>query len=247
MKAGGLDGAARCVSGPGMRIDVVIPALDEASSIGSLVHRLQRPPVRNVLVVDNGSGDGTARAAREAGATVIPEPRRGYGSACLAGIRALPPDSDLVVFLDADGSDDPTYLATLVEPIVAGRADLVVGARRGAVEAGALTPMQRVGNVVAAGWLRARFGLQATDLGPFRAIRRSALDRLAMRDPDYGWTVEMQIKAARAGLRYAEIAVPYRRRVGRSKISGTVRGTVGASVKILWLLARYDWMGGRHA
>ncbi len=226
-----------------MRIDVIIPALDEASSVGGVVRAVLRPPVRHVLVVDNGSGDGTAQVAREAGAVMIPEPRRGYGSACLAGMRALPADTDLVVFLDADGSDDPAYLGCLVEPIVAGRADLVVGARRGAIEAGALTPMQRVGNAVAAGWLRARFGLQATDLGPFRAIRRSALDRLGMSDPDYGWTVEMQIKAARAGLRYAEVAVPYRRRLGRSKISGTVRGTVGASVKILGLLARYDWKG----
>lgn len=239
---------ARC-SAPtaGMYIDVIIPALDEASSVGGVVRGLLRLPVRHVLVVDNASQDGTARAAEQAGALVISEPRRGYGSACLAGMRALPPDTDLVVFLDADGSDDPAYLASLVEPITEGRADLVVGARRGAIETGALTPMQRVGNAVAARWLRARFGLQATDLGPFRAIRRSALDQLGMCDPDYGWTVEMQIKAARAGLRYTEVAVPYRRRVGRSKISGTLRGTVGASVKILRLLARYDWMRGARS
>ncbi|MFW6066954.1 MAG: glycosyltransferase family 2 protein [Myxococcota bacterium] len=229
-----------------MPVDVVIPALDEAASIGGVVSAvLRQPPVRSVVVVDNGSSDGTAEIARGAGARVVAEPRRGYGAACQAGIAALPPDTDVVVFLDADASDDPAELPDLVEPILRGEADLVVGSRRlGRVEPGALTLPQRVGNRIASEWLRRRFGMDATDLGPFRAIRASALSALGMRDPGYGWTVEMQIKAARAGLRYVEVPVSYRRRIGRSKISGTVRGVVGASTKILGMLALYD-LGGR--
>lgn len=224
-----------------MRVDVVVPALDEALSIAFVVRTVPRPPVRAIYVVDNGSSDDTADRARAAGAEVVHEPRRGYGSACLAGIAALPCDTDVVVFLDADGSDDPTGIPALVEPIARGRADLVVGSRvLGAAERGALTLQQRFGNAIAAGWLRLRFRLAATDLGPLRAIRRSCLAELGMSDRSYGWTVEMQIKAARAGLRYLEVPVPYRRRLGRSKVSGTVRGTVGASLKILGLLAWHD-------
>jgi glycosyltransferase involved in cell wall biosynthesis len=223
-------------------IDVIIPALDEQACVGAVVTRVPRPPVRMVLVVDNGSTDDTAGEARRAGATVVREPRRGYGSACLAGMAALPADSSLVVFLDADGSDDPGLIPELLRPILEGRADLVVGARAASrAERGALTMLQRVGNQIAARWLRARFGLRATDLGPFRAIRRSALDALDMRDRGYGWTVEMQIKAARARLRYAEVPVTCRRRrAGRSKVAGTLAGVVGASVKILGLLAWHD-------
>ncbi|MBI3074333.1 MAG: glycosyltransferase family 2 protein [Deltaproteobacteria bacterium] len=220
-------------------VAIIIPALNEEASIESVVRSIPNPPVRHIIVVDNGSTDRTAALARGVLATVVQEPRRGYGSACLAGIRALPSDVDVVVFMDADGSDDASQLRALVTPIEEGRADLVVGARR-PIEAGALTPQQRVGNAVAAWWLRARFGIAATDLGPFRAIRRSSLLRLGMRDPDYGWTVEMQIRAARIGLGYEEIVVPYRRRIGRSKISGTFKGTLLASFKILGLLARYD-------
>jgi glycosyltransferase involved in cell wall biosynthesis len=224
-----------------VRVDVIVPALDEALSIASVVRAVPRPPVRAIYVVDNGSSDDTANKARAAGAEVVHEPRRGYGSACLAGIGALPPDTDVVVFLDADGSDDPAGITALIKPIARGHADLVVGSRAlGEVEHGALMPHQRLGNAVAAGWLRLRFGLAATDLGPLRAIRRSCLASLCMSDRSYGWTVEMQIKAARAGLRYLEVPVPYRRRVGRSKVSGTVRGTVGASLKILGLLAWHD-------
>ncbi|MFQ5664955.1 MAG: glycosyltransferase family 2 protein [Candidatus Binatia bacterium] len=226
-----------------MRVDVIIPALNEVRSVADVVHAVRRPPVRSVFVVDNGSTDGTGEAARRAGAQVVVEPRRGYGSACLAGIRQLPADTDVVVFIDADGSDEPALLPVLLRPIADGQADFVVGARgaRG-VERGALTRPQRVGNALASRWLRARFGLPATDLGPFRAIRRSALDAIGMSDRDYGWTVEMQIKAARAHLRYQEVPVPYRRRVGVSKISGTMRGTIGAALKIVTLLARYDFL-----
>jgi len=225
-----------------MRVDVVIPALNEAHTIGDVVRGIPRPPVRGVTVVDNGSTDGTAERARHAGADVVVERRRGYGSACLAGLGSLQPDCDVVVFLDADGGDDPSWIPRLLEPIVAGRADLVVGSRTlGDVEPGALAPQQRVGNAIAATWLRVRFRLPATDLGPFRAIRRRSLDELAMADRDYGWTVEMQIKAARKGLRYTEVPVPYRRRrAGTSKVAGTVRGTLGAAFKILGLLAWHD-------
>jgi glycosyltransferase involved in cell wall biosynthesis len=198
--------------------------------------------VRDVVVVDNGSADRTSERARAAGARVVLEPRRGYGAACLAGLAALAADTDVIVFLDADGSDDPTVLPSLVEPINLGSADLVVGTRmRGAIQHGAVTPQQRIGTAVAAAWLRVRFGLPATDLGPFRAIRRESLEVLRMTDRTYGWTVEMQIKAARHGLRYTEVPVPYRRRLhGSSKVSGTVRGTLGATIKILGLLAWHD-------
>lgn len=225
-----------------MNVDVIIPALDEEQSIRSVLAAIPQPPVRTVTVVDNGSRDATAERARAAGARVVSEPRRGYGAACLAGLAALPEDTDIIVFLDADGSDDPAQIVPLIAPILSGAADLVVGSRTGpGVERGALTPQQRIGNQVASVWLRTRYGLAATDLGPLRAIRKDALDSLAMADRDYGWTVEMQIKAARKGLRYAEVVVPYRCREGRSKISGTLRGTIGASAKILGLLARYEW------
>lgn len=222
-----------------MAVDVIIPALDEERVIGSVVAALDRRLVRHVLVVDNGSRDATAQRARDSGARVVFEPRRGYGQACLTGLSALEPGCEVVAFLDGDGSDVPSELASLVEPILAGVADLVVGARR-PVERGALTPQQRIGNAVAAAWLRRRYGLPATDLGPFRAIRLSSLCALGMRDRNWGWTVEMQVRAARAGLRYLERPVTYRRRVGQSKISGTLRGTLGASVKILSTLARHD-------
>lgn len=225
-------------------IHVIVPALDESATIAAVVASALRMAVSSVTVVDNGSGDDTAGVARRAGARVVVEPERGYGAACLAGLRALPPrgtcgHDEVVVFLDADGSDAADRMPELVEPIVDGTADLVVGARR-ACESGALTGPQRVGNAIAATWLRLRFGLRASDLGPFRAIRRSSLDALGMRDRGYGWTVEMQIKAARTGLRYREVRVPYRRRQGgRSKISGSIRGSIGAGVTIIGLLVRH--------
>lgn len=227
-----------------MNVDVIIPALNEERAVGDVVRSLSRAIVREVIVVDNGSTDRTSTVAQQAGARVVTEPKRGYGAACLAGIAALQPDNDIVVFVDADGSDDLSILPALLEPIVHDRADLVIGSRTlGIAEPGAITPQQRVGNAIASAWLRTRFGLPATDLGPFRAIRRNALQELGMVDRNYGWTVEMQIKAARKGFRYAEVAAPYRKRVGVSKISGTVRGTLGASFKIIGLLARYDLAG----
>ncbi len=223
-------------------IDVIIPALNEEQAVSGVVERISKERIRDIIVVDNGSDDGTAERARQAGAEVVSEPRRGYGNACLAGLAHLRPGCDIVVFLDADGSDDTDALDDLLAPIIAGDIDIMVGSRsRGRAEAGALSPQQRVGNSIAATWLRWRFGMPATDIGPFRAIRRTALTGLVMRDQNYGWTIEMQIKAAQQGLRYGEIPVNYfRRSVGASKVSGTIRGTLGASVKILGWLAVYD-------
>ena len=226
-----------------LAIDVVIPALDEEAALPRVLAALPRPPVRRVLVVDNGSTDRTAEVASRAGAEVLREPRRGYGSACLAGLRALeraasPPD--VLVFLDADYSDHPEEVPRLVEPIARGMADLVVGSRvLGRREHRALLPQARLGNWVASTLLRLRYGVRVSDLGPFRAIRFTSLCELAPSDPDYGFTAELQVKALRAGLRYAEVPVSYRRRIGRSKITGTLAGSVRAGYKILSTILRH--------
>jgi glycosyltransferase involved in cell wall biosynthesis len=224
-----------------MRVDVIIPALDEERALPRVLAEIPRPPVRRVVVADNGSRDRTAQVAREGGAEVVHEPARGYGRACLRAIAHLGGDPpDVVVFLDGDHSDRPAELPSLLTPIVEGRADLVIGSRtRGAAERGSLTPQQRVGNAIACLALRRLYGARYSDLGPFRAIRWETLVALGMRDLDYGWTIEMQVKAARLGVPHAEVPVSYRRRIGVSKVSGTVRGTLGASRKILWTLARY--------
>lgn len=213
-------------------IAAVIPALNEAASIGQVLDEIPGW-VDMVLVADNGSTDGTAAVAAEHGARVIDAPRRGYGAACLAGIAALDAP-DIVVFLDADHSDHPEEMAALVDPIIDGGADLVIGSRvLGKHEPGALTPQARFGNWLATRLLRLFWGVSYTDLGPFRAIRYRTLLELGMADPDYGWTVEMQVKAALHGVPSREAPVSYRKRVGVSKISGTVRGVIGASYKIL--------------
>jgi glycosyltransferase involved in cell wall biosynthesis len=227
---------------------VLIPALDEEPALPGVLAAIPRagPPgpdswrVRTIVVVDNGSRDRTAQVARAAGAVVVAEPRRGYGAACLAGLatlRATPPA--IVVFMDADASDDPSQLGALLEPLIRDRADLVIGSRtRGEREPGSLTLAQRFGNRLATALLGALFGLRATDLGPFRAVRWEVLESLRMRDRDFGWTVEMQARAARAGRTVVEVPVRYRRRRGRSKISGTVGGVLGAGAKILFTIAR---------
>ena len=224
-----------------MRVDVIIPALDEERALPRVLAEIPRPPVRRVVVADNGSRDRTAQVAREGGAEVVHEPARGYGRACLRAIAHLAGDPpDVVVFLDGDHSDRPAELPSLLTPIIEGRADLVIGSRtRGVAERGSLTPQQRVGNAIACLALRRLYGARYSDLGPFRAIRWETLVALGMRDLDYGWTIEMQVKAARLGVPHAEVPVSYRRRIGVSKVSGTVRGTLGASRKILWTLARY--------
>lgn len=219
-------------------IDVIIPAYNEEQAIGRVVRAIPSALVREVIVADNGSADRTAEEARAAGAHVIPAPRRGYGSACLAGIqylRSLPADShpDAVAFLDGDYSDHPEELRLLVEQMNLGY-DLVVGSRtRGHAARGSLTPQQRFGNWLATRMIRRLYGYNFTDLGPFRLIRWPSLLSLEMRDPNYGWTVEMQVKALRQGLRCAEVPVSYRTRIGQSKVSGTVKGSVLAGYKII--------------
>lgn len=224
-----------------MIVDVIIPALDEERALPHVLAEIPRERVRRVVVADNGSRDRTALVAREAGAEVVSEPRRGYGAACLRALGHLASDPpDVVVFLDGDRSDCPSELPRLLAPIERGEAELVIGSRTlGRAERGSLTPQQRAGNAVACAALRLLYRVRYSDLGPFRAIRWASLDALEMRDLDYGWTVEMQVKAARRGVRYAEVPVSYRRRIGESKVSGTLRGTLGASQKILWTLARH--------
>ena len=227
-------------------VDVVIPALNEAQALPAVLRGLRGAPtpgftLRDIVVADNGSTDTTAAVARGAGAQVVREPRRGYGAACLAALdhlRSRPPE--VVVFIDADGSDDPSQLADLVTPLLEARADLVIGSRAlGEREAGALTPVQAFGNSVATDLMRVFYGARFTDLGPFRAIRWPALERLRMRDRDFGWTVEMQTRALRAHLSCVEVPVRYRRRrAGRSKVAGTLGGMIGAGWKILFTIAR---------
>jgi glycosyltransferase involved in cell wall biosynthesis len=220
------------------RISVIIPAVDEEDAVGLVIAEIP-PVVHEVIVVDNGSRDQTAEVARKAGARVVSEPRRGYGRACLAGIAAAD-RPDVIVFLDGDHSDYPAQLPDVTAPILEGRADMVIGSRNlGRREAGAHPWHAVLGTRLCVGFMNLTAGSRATDLGPFRAITAEALGRLDMRDPNYGWTVEMQIKAARAGLRVVEVPVDYRPRIGRSKVSGTVSGSVKAGTKILALIARY--------
>jgi glycosyltransferase involved in cell wall biosynthesis len=229
-------------------LDVVIPALNEEASLPLVLAALPRPLVRRVVVADNGSLDATAVVARAAGALVVAAPRRGYGSACLAGLSYLrehePPE--LVAFVDADYSDHPEELPRLIAPLLDGSADLVIGSRiLGRRERGALLPQARAGNLVACLLIRLLYGHRFTDLGPFRAARWQALEALGMADTNFGWTAEMQVKALRRRLRVVEVPVSYRRRVGASKITGTVAGTVRAGYKILWTVLRYS-RGGRR-
>jgi glycosyltransferase involved in cell wall biosynthesis len=214
------------------KISVIIPALNEEAAIGRVIAAIP-PWVDEVIVADNGSTDRTGEVAAGLGTRVVQEPRRGYGSACLAGLAAVA-SPDIVVFLDGDYSDYPEEMDRLVDPIIRGGADLVIGSRvLGQRERGALTPQARFGNWLACFLIRLIWKVRYTDLGPFRAVRYPALQALHMQDRDYGWTVEMQIKAAARGLRVLEAPVRYRKRLGQSKISGTIRGIVGAGTKIL--------------
>lgn len=216
----------------GWSVAVVIPALNEEPSIGRVLDAIP-DWVDDVIVADNGSTDRTAAKARTHGARVVHEPRRGYGSACLKAMAALE-DPDIVVFLDGDYSDYPQEMDRLVDPIIEDEADAVIGSRvLGNRERGALTPQARFGNSLSCVLIRLIWGVTFTDLGPFRAVKYSTLNALDMEDPDYGWTVEMQIKAARDRVRVVERPVSYRKRIGKSKVSGTVRGVIGAGTKIL--------------
>ncbi|HEY3176498.1 MAG TPA: glycosyltransferase family 2 protein [Candidatus Polarisedimenticolia bacterium] len=243
-----------------VRVAVVIPALNEERSLPMVLDALSRVRLRaardgspvalsEVIVVDNGSVDATAAVAARQGALVLAEARRGYGRACLKALDHLAADPPgIVVFLDADFSDDPSLLPELVLPIADGEYDFVPGSRLlGVREPGALLPQARIGNALSVALIRLLYGFRYTDLGPFRAIRWSSLARLGMRDTTFGWTAEMQVKALRAGLRVMEVPVPYRRRVGVSKITGTLSGTIRAGGKILWTIARHRFGAGAGA
>ncbi len=222
-----------------MDISVIIPALNEEGAVAQVVQRVQQQGTHEVIVVDNGSTDGTAQAAASAGAQVVSEPHQGYGAACLAGARAS--SKQVLVFMDADGTFDAAEISSLVAPILGGQADLVLGSR--VLHGGgglAVLPHQRFGNWLSVRLLRTVYGLQVTDLGPFRAIRRDLLFRLQMSEMTYGWPTEMMIKAQRMGCRIAEVPVHARPRVaGRSKVSGTVRGSVLAGYHILRVILKH--------
>ncbi len=222
-----------------MRVTAVIPALDEEGAIGDTVARLDRRLLHEVLVVDNGSRDRTGERAAAAGARVVVEPRRGYGRACLAGVQAAG-GADVLVFLDGDGSDVPEDLPRVLAPIRRGEADLVLGSRAlGRREAGSLAAHQLWGNRLVLALLRLLYGVRLTDFGPFRAIRAEALARPGMAHPTYGWPIEMVVKAARRGLRIVEVPVDYRRRVGTSKVAGTLRGSLLAGYHLVATVLRY--------
>lgn len=221
------------------RVVAIIPVLDEEEALPFVLREIPRELVGEVVVVDNGSRDRSAEVARAGGARVVAEPHRGYGAACLAGIAAAG-HADVLVFLDGDHSDYPDDLRRLLPPVLAGDADLVIGSRTLDRQArAALLPQARFGNWLASVLLRLLFGIRCTDLGPFRVVRRTALAQLGMQDRDFGWTIEMQVRAKLAGLRVRELPVRYRARIGTSKISGTLKGSVRAGWKILTTIFRY--------
>jgi glycosyltransferase involved in cell wall biosynthesis len=229
-------------------IDVLIPAWNEEDALPLVLEALPSDWVRQVIVCDNGSTDRTAVVAEQMGAVVVTELERGYGAACLAGMRylqLLPKEEqpDVLVFMDGDYSDYPEELPALVAPILEGSADMVIGSRlAGGLDKGVMTVPQQFGNWLAPTLIKWMFGYSFTDLGPFRAIRWDSLLALEMKDRNFGWTVEMQVKAARKGLRCTEMPVQYRKRAaGESKVSGTVKGTIKAGWKILYTIFREKW------
>ena len=221
-------------------VSVVIAALNEEDAIANVVASVPRDIADQVIVVDNGSSDRTAEVAAAAGACVVTEPQRGYGRAFCAGLRSLSADCKIVVFLDGDGSDYPEMMNRLVEPIIDGRYDFVIGSRTaGQREAGSMNFHQVFAGYMIGFFLRLLYGVHSTDMGPFRAIRRRTLEVLGMREETYGWPLEMQMRAARAKVRTLEVPVDYRRRAGgKSKIAGTARGSFLAATRILMTLAR---------
>jgi glycosyltransferase involved in cell wall biosynthesis len=220
-------------------ISVIIPAYNEEHSIGRVLNDLPKEKLKEIIVVNNASTDNTAEVARINGATVVEERRRGYGAACLRGISVVS-DSDIVVFVDGDYSDYPEELDQLIKPITENRADFVLGSRMIYPESReALLPQARYGNKLATFLIYIFFGYRFTDLGPFRAIRFDSLKQINMVDTDFGWTVEMQIKAIKNNLRIEEIPVHYRKRIGISKITGTISGTFKAGVKIMYTIFKY--------
>lgn len=221
----------------GPRVGLVIPALDEEAAIGAVVAAVPRELVSDLVVVDNGSTDGTARVAAARGARVVVEPRRGYGAACWAGVQALAADVEVVAFLDGDGSQDPAELPRVLAPLVEGQADLVLGRRQFGVRDHPWHAL--LGTRLTAAVLGRRLGLRLRDLGPFRAIWRDRLVALGLRDRGYGWPVEMVVRAARQGLRVVEVDVTHRPRLGgRSKVAGTLGGTLRAGWRFLQVALR---------
>ena len=222
-----------------MKTSLIIPALNEEASLGYVLDSIPREQVSEIIVVDGGSTDDTVKIARAAGASVIKEPRRGYGRACATGVEHS--NGDVLVFLDADGADNPSDIQTLINPVLSGGADMVLGSRlAGEIEAGAMPWQQYFGNWLSAWMIRFLYQLPVTDLSPFIAIRKSKLMELGMIEMTYGWPTEMIVKAARQGWRIQEIPVRYRARYGgESKISGTLRGTVLATYFIISTILRY--------
>lgn len=224
-------------------IRVIIPAFNEENGIREVLRDIPMDWVKEVIVVNNASTDTTEKVAKRAGATVLTEPVKGYGRACLKGIAYVKehaPQTDIIVFLDADYSDYPEELPMLVQPIIEGKADMVIGSRAlGERESGSMTPQQIFGNWLATTLMKWLYKVQYSDLGPFRSIRFQTLLDLEMQDKTYGWTVEMQLKAAKKKVPYLEIPVSYKQRIGVSKVSGTVKGTIMAGYKIIWTIFKY--------
>ena len=223
-------------------IDVIIPAYNEQDSIGNVLRDIPKALVREVIVCNNNSTDNTKKVALENGATVVDQPLKGYGNACLKGIayikaKPIQEQPDIVVFLDGDYSDHPEEMTKLVAPIIEKNMDMVIGSRAlGEMEAGAMMPQQIFGNWLATNLIRLFYNYSFTDLGPFRAIKWQQLLEIDMQDKTFGWTVEMQVKAAKHKLKCTEVAMTYRRRIGVSKVSGTLKGTILAGHKILWTI-----------
>lgn len=224
-------------------VKVIIPAFNEENGVGSVISEIPKELVDEIIVVNNASTDTTEVVAKQAGATVLKEGIKGYGRACLKGIEYVSRQEikpDIIVFIDADYSDYPEEMFALIRPIIDEDADLVIGSRaRGKKERGSMTPQQVFGNWLATTMLKFFYGVKFTDLGPFRAIKYESLLALNMKDKTYGWTVEMQLKAAKMKMKCMEVPVNYRQRIGFSKISGTVKGTIMAGYKIIWTIFKY--------
>ncbi|MEM8938137.1 MAG: glycosyltransferase family 2 protein [Bacteroidota bacterium] len=224
-------------------IRVIIPAFNEQNAVGLVIDEIPKDLVSEIIVVDNGSTDDTFEQARSRGATVLKEPTRGYGKACLKGLSHIAHSStqpDIVVFLDGDYSDFPEQMSELVQPIIHDKADLVIGSRAlGQKQKGSMTLQQVFGNWLATKLIKLFYGVKYSDLGPFRAVTYESLLTIDMQDQTYGWTVEMQLKAAKLNLRSMDIPVNYRKRIGISKVSGTIKGTIGAGFKIIYTIFKY--------
>lgn len=223
------------------KICVIIPAFNEEQSIGKVVNDIPKDWVKHTIVVNNNSTDNTVQVATQAGAIVLTENRKGYGWACLKGIeKANKLGADIIVFMDGDYSDYPQELPDVVRPIIEDKMDMVIGSRvLGKREKGSLTPQQVFGNWLATKLIRLFYGTKFTDLGPFRAITFEALEKLKMSDKTYGWTIEMQIKASKHKMQFCEVPVNYKKRIGVSKVSGTIKGTILAGIKIIFAVFKY--------